>query len=98
MAGLSGLKKKTEPTEEDLKLDAFISGAEKRVKSLEPSNKKFMRKTFSINEDIDQLIDELVVRAQNARISRSSILRIAIESLSECSSEELKEILRKNDN
>ncbi len=56
-----------------------------------------MRKTFSINEDIDQLIDELVVRAQNARISRSSILRIAIENLADYSSEELKETLKKFD-
>jgi len=33
MAGLTGLNKKTEPTEQDKMLDAFISGAEKRVKA-----------------------------------------------------------------
>lgn len=95
MAGLSGLKKKPEPTEEDLKLDAFISGAEKRVKSLEPSDKKYIRYTFSLNEDVSNLIDELVVKSQNARISRSSIVRTAIENLAAYNSDELKEILNK---
>ena len=97
MAGLNGLNKKSLPTENDLKVDAFISGADKRVKSLEPSNKKFMRCTFSINEDVSKLIDELVVRGQNARISRSSILRVAIENLATYSPDELKEILNKYD-
>lgn len=40
MAGLTGLNKKPEPTEQDKMLDAFISGAEKRVKALESSEKK----------------------------------------------------------
>lgn len=95
MAGLTGLKKKTEPTEEDEMLDAFISGAEKRVKALESNDKKYIRYTFSLNEDISKLIDELVVKGQNARISRSSIVRAAIENLAEYSSEELKKILNK---
>ncbi len=47
MAGLTGLNKKPEPTEQDKMLDAFISGAEKRVKALESSEKKFIRYTFS---------------------------------------------------
>ena len=95
MAGLTGLNKKPEPTEQDKMLDAFISGAEKRVKALESSEKKFIRYTFSLNEDISKLIDELVVKGQNARINRSSIVRAAIENLSTDSADELKEILNK---
>lgn len=95
MAGLTGLKKKIESTEEDIKLDEFISGANKRVKSLEISEKKFIRCTFSLNEDVSKLIDELVVKGQNARISRSSIIRAAVENLSTYSADELKEILSK---
>jgi hypothetical protein len=40
MAGLSGLKKKTEELlEQDQLVESFISGAEKRVKNLEVSQK-----------------------------------------------------------
>lgn len=95
MVGLTGLKKKVESSEEDKNLDAFISGADKRVKALEVSDKKFIRCTFSLNEDIHGLIDELVVKSQNARINRSSIVRAAIENLSTYSADELKEILNK---
>lgn len=95
MAGLAGLKKKTESTEVDEALNSFISGAEQRVKALESSEKKYVRCTFYFNEDVSKLIDELVVKGQNARISRSSIVRSAIENLAEYSSEELREILKK---
>jgi len=95
MAGLTGLKRKLESTEEEKKLDEFISGAEKRVKALESSNKRYVRCNFSLNEDIIKLIDELIVKGQNARVNRSSIVRAAIENLSKYSAEELKEILSK---
>lgn len=95
MAGLSGLKKKSEHIEADEALSSFISGAEKRVKALEASEKKYIRCTFSLNDDVNKLIDELVVKGQNARISRSSIVRAAVENLAEYSADELKEILNK---
>jgi hypothetical protein len=47
MAGLTGLNKKPEPTEQDKMLDAFISGAEKRVKALESSEKIYSLHFFS---------------------------------------------------
>ena len=95
MAGLTGLNKKTESTAEEIKLDEFISGAEKRVKALETSNKNYIRCNFSLNEDIVKLIDELIVKGQNARVNRSSIVRAAIKNLSTYSADELKEILSK---
>ena len=40
-----------------------------------------------------QLIDELIVKSQNARVNRSSIVRIALENLASKSPEEIKEIV-----
>ncbi len=57
--------------------------------------KKNLFVTLFLNEDISKLIDELVVKGQNARINRSSIVRAAIENLSTYSADELKEILNK---
>ncbi len=57
--------------------------------------KKIYSLHFSLNEDISKLIDELIVKGQNARINRSSIVRAAIENLSTYSADELKEILNK---
>lgn len=97
MAGLSGLKKKTEEiSEQDQLVENFISGAEKRVKDLEVSQKKFVRCTFSLNEELSQLIDDLIVKSNNARVNRSSIVRIALESLAEQTPEEFQELINKN--
>ena len=93
MAGLNGLKKKVEISPEDQLAEVFISGAEKRVRALETKEKKFIRCTFSLNDEVNQLIDELVVKSQNARVSRSSIVSIALENLASKSSEEIKEIV-----
>ncbi len=97
MAGLSGLKKKTEEiSEQDQLVESFISGAEKRVKDLEVSQKKFVRCTFSLNEELSQLIDDLIVKSNNARVNRSSIVRIALESLAEHTPEQFQELINKN--
>ena len=77
MAGLNGLKKKVEISPEDQLAEVFISGAEKRIRALETKEKKFVRCTFSLNDEVSQLIDELIVKSQNARVNRSSIVRIA---------------------
>lgn len=95
MAGLGGLKKKAE-AEVDQIADYFISGAERRVKDLGTSERKFIRCTFSLNNEVSQLIDELVVKGQNARISRSSIVRIALEHLGSLSNEEIKDLVNKS--
>lgn len=97
MAGLGGLKKKTdELSEQDQLVESFISGAEKRVKELEVSQKKFVRCTFSLNEELSQLIDDLIVKSNNARVNRSSIVRMALESLAEQNPEEFQALINKN--
>jgi len=93
MAGLNGLKKKVEISPEEQLAEVFISGAEKRVRALETKEKKFVRCTFSLNDEVNQLIDDLIVKSQNARVNRSSIVRIALENLASKSSEEIKEIV-----
>ena len=84
MAGLSGLKKKTdELSDQDKLVENFISGADKRVKDLEVSQKKFVRCTFSLNQELSELIDlsfkefELLnyfVLNQGVALSREKIL------------------------
>ena len=93
MAGLNGLKKKVEISPEDQLAEVFISGAEKRVRALETKEKKFIRCTFSLNDEVSQLIDELIVKSQNARVNRSSIVRIALESLAEQNLEDFKQLV-----
>lgn len=94
MAGLSGLKKKQDQfLEEDELVDSFISGADKRVKTLEISQKKFVRCTFSLNQELNELIDDLIVKSNNARVNRSSIVRIALESLAKQNVEDFKKLV-----
>ena len=63
MAGLSGLKKKTdELSDQDKLVENFISGADKRVKDLEVSQKKFVRCTFSLNQELSELIDWIGIK------------------------------------
>jgi hypothetical protein len=99
MAGLSGLKKKTDELSDQDKLvekKSFISGADKRVKDLEVSKKKFVRCTFSLNQELSELIDELITKSNNARVNRSSIVRIALESLAEQNLEDFKQLIDKS--
>lgn len=90
MAGLNGLKKKTESEVQDDLVNSFISGADKRVKELEPRERKFIRYTFSLTEEVSELIDEMIVRSSNARINRSSIVKVALRALAEKNNEELR--------
>jgi hypothetical protein len=97
MAGLSGLKKKTdELSEEDKLVENFISGADKRVKDLEISQKKFVRCTFSLNQQLSELIDDLIIKSNNARVNRSSIVRIALELLEKQNVEDFKQLVDKS--
>ena len=95
MAGLSGLKKKTESEQPDDLVNSFISGAEKRVKDLETRDRKFIRYTFSLTEEISELIDEMIIRSNNARMNRSTIVKVALKALAEKSNEELREEISK---
>ncbi|MGK9156164.1 hypothetical protein [Acinetobacter radioresistens] len=98
MAGLAGLKKRDQPSNEDKLVENFIAGADKRVKDLEVKQKKFVRCTFSLNEEVSILIDELVVKGQNAKASRSCMVRIALEHFAMKDSEEIKRIVNENFN
>jgi len=95
MAGLSGLKKKTESEVQEDLAHSFIAGAEKRIKDLETRERKFIRYTFSLTEEISELIDEMIVRSSNARVNRSNIVKVALKALAEKNNDELREEIDK---
>lgn len=89
---LKGLKK-TDKENKQQDIDAFITGASKRVKSLEQSQPKYRRLTFSLTEDIDQEIDELLLNCRVARANRSVIIKAAIHNLKKISKDDLQQIV-----
>ena len=95
MAGLNGLKKKTESEVQEDLAHSFIAGAEKRIKDLETRERKFIRYTFSLTEEISELIDEMIVRSSNARVNRSNIVKVALKALAEKNNDELREEIDK---
>lgn len=88
---LSDLRKSNSNSSPDL--DKFISGAAKRVSELKPSQQKYKRLTFSLDEQTDQQIDVLLVKSQLARANRSIIIRAAIQQLATLSADELQRIV-----
>jgi Arc/MetJ-type ribon-helix-helix transcriptional regulator len=48
-----------------------------------------------LNEELNQLIDDLIVKSNNARVNRSSIVRMALESLAEQTPEEFQALVHK---
>ncbi len=93
---LKGLKK-TDQENKQQDIDAFISGASKRVKTLEKSKsqQKYRRVTFSLTEDVDKEIDDLLVDCKVARANRSIIVKAAIHHLQHLPEEELKNLILK---
>ena len=89
---LGGLKKTT-LEDNQASAEEFISGAKQRVTELMPTKQKYKRLTFSLNEQTDQLIDELLVNSQLAKANRSIIVKAAIQQLASLSQEELKRIV-----
>lgn len=89
---LKGLKK-TEQKDKQEDIDAFISGASKRVKTLEKSQKKYRRLTFSLTEDVDKEIDDLLLNCRVARANRSIIIKAAIHHLKNLSNDELQKFV-----
>lgn len=91
---LKGLKK----ADQDNRLqdiEDFISGASKRIKTLEKSQQKYLRLTFSLTKDVDKAIDDLIVDCKVARANRSIIVKAAIHHLQQLSEEELKNLILK---
>ena len=94
MMALKGLKKADQDTKQQ-DIDNFISGASKRVKTLEKSQQKYLRLTFSLTKDVDKEIDDLLVDSKVARANRSIIVKAAIYHLQQLPKDELKNLILK---
>ena len=91
---LKGLKKADQENKRQ-DIDDFISGASKRVKTLEKSQQKYRRLTFSLTEDVDKEIDDLLLNCRVARANRSIIIKAAIHNLKNLSESELQHFVLK---
>ena len=91
---LKGLKKADQESKQQ-DIDDFISGASKRVKTLEKSQQKYRRFTFSLTEDVDKEIDDLLLNCRVARANRSIIIKAAIHNLKNLSESELQHFVLK---
>ena len=91
---LKGLKKADQESKQQ-DIDEFISGASKRVKTLEKSQQKYRRLTFSLTEDVDKEIDDLLLNCRVARANRSIIIKAAIHNLKNLSESELQHFVLK---
>lgn len=89
---LKGLKKNDQSSNQD-QIDNFIQGASKRIKKIEPSQQNYKRYTFSLTEDINNEIDQLLVSSRVAKANRSIILKAAIHQLQKLSEEELYQVV-----
>lgn len=88
-----GRLKKSASENDKISAEDFISGAKQRMTELTPTQKKYKRLTFSLNEQTDRQIDELLVNSQLAKANRSIIIKAAIQQLASLSQEELKQIV-----
>lgn len=93
-----GSLKKSDHAGKEHDIDNFISGATQRTKSLVCSEQKYKRLTFSLTEEVDGQIDDLIVKSQVARASRSAIIRAAIHQLVELPQDELKSVIQQEIN
>lgn len=89
---LKGLKKADQDSKQQ-DIDDFISGASKRVKTLEKSQQKYRRLTFSLTEDVDKEIDNLLLNCRVARANRSIIVKAAIHNLKSLSEDDLQKFV-----
>lgn len=87
---LKGLKKSEQSSNQD-QIDNFIQGASKRIKKIEPSQQNYKRYTFSLTEEVNQQIDQLLVNCRVAKANRSIILKAAIHQLEKLTTEELQQ-------
>ena len=87
---LKGLKKSEQSSNQD-QIDNFIQGASKRIKKIEPSQQNYKRYTFSLTEEVNQQIDQLLVNCRVAKANRSIILKAAIHQLEKLTAEEIQQ-------
>jgi predicted transcriptional regulator len=89
---LKGLTKSAQESKStDQKIEDFISGSAKRVKSLETSQQVYRRFTFSLTEEVSKEIDDLLIDARVAKANRSVILKAALHQLQKLSKEDLQQ-------
>lgn len=94
--GLRGLTKSAQDSKStDQKIEDFISGSTKRVKSLEPAKQVYRRFTFSLTEEVSQEIDDLLIDSRVAKANRSIILKAALHQLQKLSKEDLQQAVLK---
>lgn len=91
---LKGLKKADQSSDQD-NINSFIQGASTRIKQIEPSHQSYKRYTFSLTEDVNKEIDQLVVACRVAKANRSIILKAAIHQLQKLSDEDLQQMVLK---
>ena len=89
---LKGLKKSEQSSQQD-QVNDFIKGASKRVQNLEVSQQKYKRYTFSLTEDVNKEIDQLLIDCRVAKANRSIILKAALHQLQKLSSDELQKVV-----
>ena len=91
---LKGLIKSSQELKStEQKIEDFISGSSKRVKSLETSQQVYRRFTFSLTDKVSKEIDDLLVECRVAKANRSMILKAAIHQLQKLSAEELQKVV-----
>lgn len=87
---LKGLTKSNQESQsKDQKIEDFINGSSKRVKNLETSQQVYRRFTFSLTEEVNQEIDNLVIDCRIAKANRSVILKAALHQLQKLSPQDL---------
>lgn len=76
------------------KIESFAAGAESTVLVEQQISKAvFKRTTFSLTDDLNKKIDELVLKPRTFRTSRSELVKTAVMFLSDRSDDEIITIL-----
>jgi hypothetical protein len=100
--GLKGLKREDKLVEDtDQLANQFIKGASERVTDLSPHatasssrERIYQRYTFSLNESVNEKIDQLTLTPRDFRASRSDVIKAALVALASLSEVEKINLLR----
>ena len=89
------VKKRDRSAVIDAKIERFAAGADAIAAPIQESKAVFKRTTFSLTENLNKKIDELVFMPRTFRSSRSEVVKAAVLSLAELSEEEIVDILKR---
>jgi hypothetical protein len=100
--GLKGLKRQDKLVEDtDQLANQFIKGASERVADLSPHapassgrERVYQRYTFSLNESVNEQIDQLTLAPRDFRANRSDVIKAALVALSSLSEVEQINLIR----